>query len=785
LGGPRPWASVALATRGGPAAALQWDSLRCLALSDSPPSARNPGAGVARAQCPYCGVGCGLELRPPASEAAARDGADAIWGVRGDRHHPSSLGQVCIKGATVGETLHRNRLTTPLWRARTEEPFAPISWERAFTLLVERIRATLAERGPGGLAIYGSGQFLCEDYYAANKLLKGALGSNHFDANSRLCMSSAVAGYSRSLGSDGPPCCYDDLDAASLVLLIGTNTAACHPVLFQRLIKRKRKVGEALRLVSVDPRATATSDAADLHLPIRPGTDLALLCGLGHLLLEGASAGADAGGDAGAGVDAAFVAAHTEGFEELAALWRAWTPERASAICGIEEAALRQLAAWWIASPAVLSLWSMGVNQSREGTATVSGLINLHLVSGQIGRPGAGPFSLTGQPNAMGGREVGGLAQLLPGYRSVANAQHRAEVERHWGLAAGSIAAQPGFSVWEQIEAMERGELDLWWVAATNPLVSLPSLDRVRAAVARCPLVVVSEAYAGTETEAVAHLLLPAAQWSEKAGVMVNSERRVTLCPAFREPPGEARPDWAIFAELGRRLGFERQFAWPDAAAVYAEFVALTAGRVCDSSGLSHALLADHGPQPWPFPAGTAPGEGQARLYGATAPFPGAPPGHRFPTANGRARLWADPPLGLAEPPDDAFPLVLTVGRYLGHWHTMTRTAHVARVTTQHPTPVLEANPDDVAAAGLRDGELVEVRSRRGALRVTLEVSDRIRPGTVFLPMHWGASQGDLACEANRLMHALGCPLSRQPELKAAAVCLRPGGAGVCVSKAP
>jgi ferredoxin-nitrate reductase len=599
----------------------------------------------------------------------------------------------------------------------------------------------------------------------ANKLLKGALGSNNFDANSRLCMSSAVAGYARSLGSDGPPCCYDDLDAASLVLLIGTNTAECHPVLFQRLLKRKRKVGEALRLVVVDPRATATSDAADLHLAIRPGSDLALLCGLGHLLLaEG-------------GIDAAFVAAHTEGFQELEALWRAWTPEKVSALCGIDEGSLRQLAAWWHASPAVLSLWSMGVNQSREGSATVSGLCNLHLVSGQIGRPGAGPFSLTGQPNAMGGREVGGLSQLLPGYRTVRDPEHRATVERAWGFPAGAIAAAPGLNVWEQIEAMERDGLDLWWVAATNPLVSLPSLDRVRAAVARCPLVVLTEAYAGTETEAVAHLLLPAAQWSEKAGVMVNSERRVTLCPAFRAAPGEARADWAIFAELGRRLGFVEQFAWSDAAAVYAEFAALTSGRLCDSSGLSHALLAAHGPQQWPFPAGTAPGGGQVRLYGEAEPFPGAPAGHRFPTTSGRARLWADPPLGLAEPPDDAFPLVLTVGRYLGHWHTMTRTGQVERMAKQHPGPRLEVHPADAEAAGLVEGACARVLSRRGAVTVPVQCSERIRPGTVFLPMHWGASQGELACEANRLMHELGCPLSGQPELKGAAVRLEALGA--------
>ena len=704
-----------------------------------------PVVESAKAQCPYCGVGCGLELKPPA------DPADPQWSVRGDRDHPSSLGQVCIKGATVGETLHHNRLTTPQWRPSLDQPFEAISWDRAFELLVAQIRTTLEQRGPQGLAIYGSGQFLSEDYYVANKLLKGALGSNNFDANSRLCMSSAVAGYARSLGSDGPPCCYDDLDLADLVLLIGTNTADCHPVLFQRLIKRKRKQPEGLRLVVADPRATATADAADLHLAIRPGTDLVLLHGLGHLLLEQQA------------LDQPYIAAHTEGYAELEALWRLWTPQRVCDLCGIAEADLRQLAQWWAEAAGVLSLWSMGVNQSQEGTATVSGIVNVHLATGQIGRPGAGPFSLTGQPNAMGGREVGGLAQLLPGYRFVADPEHRAEVERHWGFAPGSISAEPGLAVWEQIEAMERGELGLWWVAATNPLVSMPWLDRVRAAAARCPFVVLSEAYAGTETAALAHLVLPAAQWSEKAGVMTNSERRVTLCPAFREPPGEARADWAIFAELGRRLGFVEQFRYGSAAEVYAELVGLTAGRVCDLSGLSHALLAQHGPQQWPFPSGTAPGGGAPRLYGD----------HHYPTPSGRARLLADPPMGLAEPPDDAYPLVLTVGRYLGHWHTMTRTVHVARVVKQFPEALLEVNPADAECHGLVDGALAEVTSRRGSLRARVQVSDRIRCGTVFLPMHWGASQPQ-PCEANRLMHEQADAISKQPELKAAAVRLAP-----------
>ncbi|HYP03314.1 MAG TPA: molybdopterin-dependent oxidoreductase, partial [Cyanobium sp.] len=391
-----------------------------------------------RSQCPYCGVGCGLEMKPPAEPGAA-----ALWTARGDRVHPSSLGQVCIKGATVGETLDRNRLTTPQYRQRIDAPFTPISWERAFELLVDRVRHTLAARGPGAIAMYGSGQFHTEDYYVANKLIKGALGTNNFDANSRLCMSSAVSGYVRSLGSDGPPCCYDDLDIADTVLLIGTNTAECHPVLFQRLLKRKRNQKDALRIVVVDPRATATSDAADLHLAIRPGTDLALLHGIGHLLLEKGA------------VATAFVERSTEGFAALAALWAAWTPQAVSEFCGIDEADLRRLADLWAAAGGVLSLWSMGVNQSVEGTATVAGIINLHLVSGQIGKPGAGPFSLTGQPNAMGGREAGGLARLLPGYRYVTDAGHRAELEHHWGLAPGAIAPESGLTVWEQIEAME------------------------------------------------------------------------------------------------------------------------------------------------------------------------------------------------------------------------------------------------------------------------------------------------------------------------------------------
>ncbi len=701
-------------------------------------------------QCPYCGVGCGLEILPPAEAGrAVRRDADGtpMWATRGDRNHPSNLGQVCIKGATVGQALARGRLRQPLYRTSLSEEFKPITWDKAFELLVDRIKQILKYKRQHAIAMYGSGQFHTEDYYLAQKLLKGALGTNNFDANSRLCMSSAVAGYSRSLGSDGPPCCYEDLDHCSVAFLIGTNTAECHPVLFQRLIKRKKRHPRNVSIVVVDPRATATSKAADLHLAIAPGTDLALLHGIAHLILRDT------------GFDSDFIEEATEDFAIYAKLVSEWTPDRVIAICGIQESQLREVARLWGRSKGVLSLWSMGVNQRREGTAVVGGLINLHLLTGQIGKIGAGPFSLTGQPNAMGGREAGGLAHLLPGYRLVDNPSHRAEVEKVWRMKPGSIAAEPGLSAWQQVEAMEANELDLWWVAATNPLVSMPNLERVKAAVRQCPLVVVSEAYTGSETADYAHLLLPAAQWSEKAGVMTNSERRVTLCPAYRPAHGESRADWKIFAELGCRLGFGDQFNYSSAAEVYSEFTTLTKGKVCDVSGLSHELLQEQGPQQWPFPLDSEPSSSSKRLY----------TNWHFPTASGRARFIAEQPLGLAEPPSEAYPLILTVGRYLGQWHTMTRTGKVERLKAMHPEPLLEIHPDDAERCGVKHGNLAAIRSRRSRVTAKVNITADIRIGSVFLPMHWGFNQ-DLACEANALMHEQACPISKQPELKATAV---------------
>ncbi|MFM7424051.1 MAG: molybdopterin oxidoreductase family protein, partial [Elainella sp.] len=682
-----------------------------------------------------------------------------------DRAHPSSQGMVCVKGATIAESLHKDRLLYPMFRESLDQPFRRISWDEALGRIVERIQTVLASQGADGLCMYGSGQFNTEDYYTAQKLIKGCLGTNNFDANSRLCMSSAVSGYIQSFGSDGPPCCYDDLEETDCAFLIGTNTAECHPIIFNRL-RKHHKQNRQVKMIVVDPRATPTAEAADLHLPIQPGTDIDLLNGIAHLLMRWGK------------LDLALIDDCTSGFSAYAEVIRQYPPEWVARRCGIQPEQVEQAARIWADSKRVLSMWSMGMNQSSEGTAKVRTLINLHLMTGQIGRPGAGPFSLTGQPNAMGGREAGGLSHLLPGYRTVKIPEHRAEVEQFWGLPAGQIQPSPGRTVWEMIQGLETGEVGLFWIAATNPLVSLPDLERVRAALRRSPFTIYQEAYHPTETSEFAHLLLPAAQWSEAPGTMTNSERRVTLGPQFRTPPGEARPDWVIFAEVGRRLGFGQQFAFNSAAEVHAEFVQLTRGRPCDMSGISHARLAQEGPLQWPCPDAASPTSPSPHLPIPPSPHP---PKRlytdlRFNTPDGRARFAAYHSRGLAEPADDAYPFVLTTGRLYGHWHTQTRTGRIDKVQKMHPEPFLEIHPRDADRLKLQTGDWVEVRSRRGRARLKAKVTQAIAPKTLFVPMHWGALWAEFA-EANALTHPESCPDSGQPELKACAVQLLPLGA--------
>ncbi len=705
--------------------------------------------------CPYCGVGCGLEAVPPdfVSKVTHKDDTgQPIWRIRGDRSHPSSQGMVCVKGATVAEALTKDRLLYPMMRDSLNAPFQQVSWEQAYDRIVQQIQATLANLGPDGICMYGSGQFQTEDYYIAQKLLKGCLGTNNFDANSRLCMASAVAGYIQSFGTDGPPCCYDDLEQTDCAFLIGTNTAECHPIIFNRLEKYHRKQRGHVKLIVVDPRTTKTAAAADLHLAIRPGTDIDLLNGIAYLLLKWDR------------FDSDFIEECTTGFADFVSVVGQYPPDRVAERCGISVEELELAARYWGHANRVLSLWSMGLNQYAEGTAKVRSLINLHLLTGQIGRPGAGPFSLTGQPNAMGGREAGGLAHILPGYRVVTNPEHRADVERLWQLPAGRISAQPGRMAWDIITGLETHDVGCLWVACTNPVVSFPDLERTKAALGQSPFTIFQDAYHPTEMAEFAHVLLPAAQWSEKTGTMTNSERVVTYCPAFRDPPGQAQPDWQIFAEVGRRLGFEHQFAFDSSAAVYAEFIELTRNRPCDVTGLSHHRLEQEGPIQWPCRAsGHLNPQEPARLYGH----------FQFNTPDHKARFGAFHSQGLAEPPDPSYPFVLTNGRLYGHWHTQSRTGRISKIQKMHPHPFLEIHPRDAEGLGIQDQDWVEVRSRRGTARFPAKITTGIRPGTVFVPMHWGALWADQA-EANAMTHPTLCPISKQPELKACAVQLVP-----------
>jgi len=716
--------------------------------------------------CPYCGVGCGLEVSPPAQRGRPThtdSQGRPIWKVRGDRSHPSSQGMVCVKGATVTESLDKQRLLYPMVRDSLDEPFRRASWDEALDRVVNRIQTVRLTQGPEALCVYGSGQFLTEDYYVSHKLMRGFLGTNNIDSNSRLCMSSAVTGYSQSLGSDGPPCCYEDLDLTDCAFIIGSNAAECHPIIFNRLEKHHKKNRKTVKLIVVDPRHTTTAEAADLHLAIRPGTDIDLLNGIAHLLQRWGK------------IDIDFIEDCTTGFPSFAEVIQHYPPAVVAKRCGISERDLETAARYWGESKRVLSMWTMGLNQSSEGTAKVRTLINLHLMTGQIGKPGAGPFSLTGQPNAMGGREVGGLAGLLPGYRLVKNPQHRAEVEQYWGLQPGQISTHPGRTAWEMITGLETGEVQFLWIAATNPAVSMPDQERTKAALRSSAFTVYQDAYYPTETAAYAHVLLPAAQWSEKTGTMTNSERVVTLCPAFRSPPGQAKADWEIFAEVGRRLGFVEQFRFSNSAQVYAEFVQMTRDRLCDMTGISHERLSQ-GPIQWPCPEdkgrqgvrekgrkGEIPPLSNKRLYTDL----------RFPTADGRARFAAYHSRGLAEPPDEQYPFVLTTGRLYGHWHTQTRTGRIEKICQMHPEPFIEIHPRDAAELGIQDKDGVEVRSRRGIARFPAKVTKAIAPGTVFVPIHWGTLWADQA-EANALTHPISDPDSLQPELKACAVQLVP-----------
>ena len=704
---------------------------------------------IVKTLCPYCGVGCGLEVVETTNQPTVK--FPDRFKVRGDRAHPSSQGMVCVKGATIAESIQKDRLLHPMMRDRLDDEFRQVSWDEALDAIVNRMQHVLSTKGADALCMYGSGQFQTEDYYTAQKLFKGCLGTNNFDANSRLCMSSAVSGYAKSFGSDGPPCCYEDLDITDCLFAIGTNTAECHPIIFNRFRKHHKK-NPHVKLIVVDPRRTQTAAVADLHLAIQPGTDIDLLNGIAHLLLKWEKC------------DRAFIEQHTTGFAEFAEITQLYTPEFVSRRCGIDINDLELAAKYWAESARVLSIWSMGVNQSTQGTAKVQCIINLHLLTAQIGKAGSGPFSLTGQPNAMGGREAGGLAHLLPGYRFVTNPQHRAELETFWGLPDGQISSQVGRTAWDIIRGLETDEVDFLWIAATNPVVSFPDLERTKAALKRSPFTVYQDAYYPIETSAFAHILLPATQWSEKTGTMTNSERCVTLCQAFQPPLGEARDDWSIFAEVGRRLGFADKFNFQSSADVHSEFVQITRDRPCDMTGISHAKLAEIGVMQWQASDQNSEQDQvhNKRLYTDL----------QFHTPDRKARFGAYHSKGVFEVPDEQYPFILTTGRLYGHWHTQTRTGRIDKIRQMHPNPFIEIHPKDANKFGINNGDLVEVRSRRGSSKFPALVTEAIARGVLFVPMHWGALWADNA-EANALTHPEADPDSKQPELKACAVAIK------------
>jgi assimilatory nitrate reductase catalytic subunit len=694
---------------------------------------------VTRTTCPYCGVGCGLVV--------AAEGA-----LSGDPDHPANRGRLCSKGAALGDTLATDgRLLYPQIGGRNA------SWDEALDLIAENFKRTIADHGPDAVALYVSGQFLTEDYYVANKLMKGFIGSANIDTNSRLCMASSVAGHVRAFGEDIVPGCYEDIEAADLVVLVGSNTAWCHPVLYQRLAAAKEQRGT--KVVVIDPRRTPTCDIADLHLPIRPGSDVAVFARLlVHLVERGA-------------YDETWIGELTNGFSEafVAARTAAPSPDAVAQIADVCAADLAQFYDWFAGTERSMTLYSQGTNQSSAGTDKVNAIVNCHLATGRIGRPGMGPFSLTGQPNAMGGREVGGLANQLAAHMSFADPADVDRVRRFWN--APRMATRPGLKAVDLFDALLDGEVRALWILSTNPAVSMPRAERVRAALGACPFVAVSDCWP-TDTTRFADVVLPAAAWGEKDGTVTNSERCISRQRAFGSAPGAARSDWWMLAEVARRMGWESAFAYRNPADIFREHAALSAfendgdrrrlfdiGALADVSDEGYEnLSAIH----WPLPRGAAPGA--RRLFGD---------GRGFATPDGRARFVPTPYRPPAVPVSDQWPLVLNTGRVRDQWHTMTRTGRLPRLMAHEREPVLDVHPSDAQRFGLADGGLARVESPHGATVLPVRLSRDLRSGEVFVPMHW-TDRFTSAGPIDALVGAATDPVSGQPELKATPVRVTP-----------
>ncbi|WP_461150437.1 molybdopterin-dependent oxidoreductase [Spirosoma pulveris] len=729
--------------------------------------------------CCYCGVGCGIVVK---QEPTGR------LTVEGDKQHPSNKGMLCSKGMNLHYTVmdQSDRLLYPQMRLNRNMPMQRVSWDAALERTAAVFRTFIEKYGPDSVAFYVSGQCLTEEYYLVNKLIKGFIGSNNIDTNSRLCMSSAVVGYKLSLGEDSVPVCYDDIEEADVFLVQGANPAWCHPILWRR-IEAHKAANPNVKIICVDPRKTDTARSSDLHLPLRPGTDIVLNNAIGRLLIEN--------GD----IDVDFITNHADGFTAYSEQVMQRTVDEAADICGVPANDIRRVADWIGRSKGFLSLWTMGLNQSVIGVNKNLALINLHLITGRIGKPGNGPFSLTGQPNAMGGRETGGLANVLPAHRDVTNATHRAEVEAFWNSPV-KIAAKPGLTATEMFEALGNDTLKAIWIINTNPMVSMPDANTVEKALKNARYVVVQDVSNRADTVQFADVVLPAAAWLEKEGTMTNAERRIAYLPKVIDAPGEALPDSEIIWRFARKMGFGDAFDYPNTSAVYDEYAQLTAGTNVDITGVNYALLQEKRTVQWPYPAGGRGQKSEGKVGISPLPFSQGGPAfregagrsaaavgstffgtkrlftdHKFYTHNGRAQIHAVPDENTSEPTDADFPLILTTGRIRDQWHTMTKTGRVAKLNQHSPQPFLQIHPDDANARNIEDGQLIEVHGRRGKVRVKAQLTDDVRPGLCFLPMHWGKVLAGKPGEsnlnrANNLTNALVDPRSKEPDFKFTAV---------------
>ncbi|MDZ4709702.1 MAG: molybdopterin-dependent oxidoreductase [Saprospiraceae bacterium] len=693
--------------------------------------------------CCYCGVGCGISLEKDHNEQIQ---------LEGDVTHPVNYGMLCSKGKNLHYTVNdtTDRLTYPQMRYHRNQPLRRVSWDMALTRTAAVFKTLIDKSGPDSVAFYASGQCLTEEYYVINKLIKGFIGSNNIDTNSRLCMSSAVAGYKLTLGEDCVPVTYDDIELCDVLFVAGANPAWCHPIIWRRVEQAKAN-NPHLKIIVSDPRQTQSADLADLHFQLNPGTDITLHHALGRVIIEQGY------------TDQYFIQQHASGFEDYKTRVFKRTIEEAAEICGIAVQDIYLAASWIGQSKAYLSMWTMGLNQSVVGVNKNLSLINLHLITGQIGKPGAGPFSLTGQPNAMGGREVGGLSNLLPAHRDLLNESHRREVERFWNIMPGKIAAQPGLTATEMFDALESRNLKAIWIICTNPLVSLPNVQQAEQALQKAKFVVVQEISRSAETLKYADVILPAAAWAEKEGTMTNAGRYITWLEKVTDPPGEAIPDAEIICRFANKMQFPG-FGFADASAIFDEHVALTGGTHIDISGLNYDILKKIRAVQWPYPkTGTTegiPNQGTSRLF----------EDHKFYTPSGKAMIHACPDENLSESLSKEFPLILTTGRVRDQWHTRSKTGKVNRLNQHVEETFVEIHPSDAFPRFIEDHSLVEVQSSRGRIRLKAKLTSSIKPGVVFIPMHWGKifDRGDQ--RVNQLTNKLVDSRSKEPDFKFSAV---------------